>query len=275
MELRRRTFRRIAPALLTGLISVFAGAPASSGPWTLPRGESQTFIGVEYREDESAFDAEGERNEGRRRQFSTKVMREYGVRDYATVGVTLEARQSELDGDGEERTNTGVTAFSGHLRTRLRQVGGLVTAAQIGAEVASDYDPKLRPELGDGASELELRWLAGYGMGGGYGGAWFSAETAYAARNQDAADQLRVDGTAGFRPAAAPGLILMVQSFATLATGPGDRSDYDALKLAPSVAYQIGDAGESVTVRLGAGREVLTRNVEPATTIMVDFWIDF
>lgn len=245
---------------------------ASAGPWTLPAGDLRIYLSLEHRADDTRFDADGERADGTRRQLAGSVTTEYGATDWLTFSLRTEGRVTRLDSDGSDRTNRGVTKYGGAVRARLFKTDRLVGSVSAGVGVAGAFDPDLRPELDDGASEAELRGLLGYGFSSPLGDGWLAGEAAYRARNDDASDQVRLDATAGVRPPLDDRVMLMVQGFGTIAAGRGDRSDFDSLKLAPSIAYEATDWA---TVRLGAGREVVANGVEPGTTVMLDVWFSF
>lgn len=273
MITRRRAarWRRLLPFLAICIACCHARA-AQAGPWTLSAGDVRVYVGVEHRVDDADFDANGDPADGARRQLSVSTTSEFGATDWLTIGVSSEGRWSRIESDGRDGVNLGVTRYGGALRARLYDEDGVVASVQTGVGVAGRNDPNLRPELDDGASEAEFRGLVGYGFGSDWGNGWLAGEAAYRARDNDAADQVRLDATAGLRPPIDEDLMLMLQGFGVVAAGSGERSDFDSFKLAPSVAYEATDW---VTVRVGASREVIARGVEPGTTVMLDFWFSY
>ena len=264
-------------ASLAWVASILLTPPnAAAGPWTLAEDEEKFFISLEYRDDPAKFDARGDRADGRRVQVVGAVATEYGVTDAITLGLRTEGRWSSLESDGVGRDNAGLTETAVWLRTRFweGEIGGTqaVVSGQLRGGLAGRYDPNLRPELGDGASDVELRGLAGFGFATPMGDGWAGAEAGYRYRDRDAADQVRLDGVFGVRPEALPDAMVMLEGFGAVAAGSGARSDFDVLKLAPSVGYDVTD---SLAFRVGVTTEVLTRNIEAGTAVNFDVWWGF
>lgn len=270
-----QTARSIRSLAYAASVALWASV-ASAGPWTLAEGEEKFFASFEYREDPAEFDARGDRADGRRQQAVSAIATEYGVTNALTLGFRTEGRWSSLESDGVDRSHSGLTETAVWLRARLWQGEVADTQAvfsgQLRGGLAGRYDPNLRPELGDGASEVELRGLAGFGFATPFGHGWAGGEAGYRYRDRDAADQLRLDGTLGVRPEALPDAMVMLEGFGTVAVGSGERSDFDLLKLAPSVGY---DVTESLAFRVGVTTEVLTRNIEAGTAVNFDVWWGF
>ena len=268
---------RIVQQLVTAIsIALLWAGPASAGPWTLAEGEEKFFASIEYRDDPAEYDARGDRADGRRQQAVAAIATEYGVTDALTLGFRTEGRWSSLDSDGADRSHYGLTETAVWLRARLWQgeaaTTQMVISGQLRGGLAGRYDPSLRPELGDGASDVELRGLAGFGFNTPIGHGWAGSEAGYRYRDRDAADQIRLDGVFGVRPEALPGAMVMLESFGTVAVGSGERSDFDLLKVTPSVGYEVS---ENLTFRLGVTSEVLTRNIEAGTAVNFDIWWGF
>lgn len=266
-----RFFWRNWRACATAAASLVA-VDAQAGAWTLEEDATQLFLQVEYFEADTGFDANGDPANGTYRKLNGAFSTEYGLFDWLTIGSKAEARQTEIDSDGQDAKTYGPAEGGVWARVRFWRGAATVASAQIGYTDASAYDERLRPSLGDGASEIDMRGLIGHGFGAEWGDGWLNAEAAYRLRFEDAADQIRLDLTAGFRPAAAPRLLLMAQSFGTYAAGNGTRSDYDVLKLSPSVGFEITP---SVTVQIGVSREVMGRDIEEGQAVFSSLWWTF
>jgi hypothetical protein len=246
----------VRAALLAALAALHATG-SSAGAWTRPQGE--TFLSgstTYYRVDGSDAYAEA----------TAALYGEYGLREGLTVGGAAEIKQPTGSGEADEGD---ITLFA-FAQARLREgAAGDPLSAQIGLELPFGAD--LIPQS-SGDPALDLRLLYGRGFATPLGDAFFDLQGAVRLRFGDDADELRVDLTAGIRPAAR--WLLLAQSFSTIGlrnARPGG-DDYDVVKIAPSIGYEIV---EGVTVLLGAEREVYGRDVETGTRGRLAVWTTF
>lgn len=193
---------------------------------------------------------------------------EVGVGDGLTVGASLAAKADSRDGFG------GIsTAWSGAVffRSRLHEGSAGDPLSFQATVIAPLYRPD--PATGIFAEEraVDLRLLYGRGFGTGWGDAFVNIEAGTRLLMEGGADEFRLDATAGLRPL--PGLLVMAQAFGVLGQrNPGPfGSDYDSLKLAPSIGYNLGPA----TVLLGAEKTVAGRNVDHGLRVKLSLWRPF
>ena len=193
---------------------------------------------------------------------------EIGLRESLTLGASVAAKADSREGFG------GIsTAWSGAVFLRFRLHEG--SAGDPLAFQATVITPLDRPDPATGifAEEraVDLRLLYGRGYGTSWGDAFVNVEVGTRLLREGGADEFRLDVTAGLRPL--PRLLVMAQSFGVLGQRNADRfgSDYDSLKLAPSVGYDLGPA----TVLLGAEKTAAGRNVDHGLRVKLSLWRSF
>ena len=245
--------RRAALALLAAL----AATETAAGAWTRQPGEGFVSTATSYYRTDAAAPYE---------EATVALYGEYGVAEAITVGGAAEAVQPLDAPIGFE----GEVTLSAFAQARLREgAAGDPLSASIGVELPFG-DPLIAQNPDDPA--LDLRLLYGRGFGTGWGGAFVDLQGAVRLRFGEDADELRLDATAGLRPAER--WLVMLQSFATLGLRNADPGgdDFDVLKIAPSLGYELV---EDVTVLIGLEREVAGRDVDLGTRARLAVWTTF
>jgi hypothetical protein len=245
--------------VLKALVLALCPLPALAGAWTLAPGAGFFSAGASYyRNDPGTFE-----------QVSTATYLEYGLREGFTVGGSLEGEFPMGAASGQQARGT-VAAFG---RARL-WVGdqGDPFSLQLGTILPlGDLVDTGEAQL-DGERALDVRALYGRGFATAWGDAFVDLQGGWRRRFDDGADELRLDLTAGVRPA--PRWLVMLQSFNTigLRNARGDGPDFDVYKLAPAVGYELF---EGVTVLLGAEREIAGRNIDRGLRVRAAVWTTF
>lgn len=258
--------------LMAGCACLLA-ADAGAGAWTLAEGTGQVITTTGRR-----IAPVGAFLGGLARADSnySHVFVEYGLGDAWTVGASAYGEFSALDlSDIELRVGA-------HVRRRVwqRQAGDVVSVqAGIGLPVES-WLGSLAPEsLPDSVPEAEIRALYGRGWQWGWGDSFVSAELGYRWRGEGAADDVRIDATAGHE--AWKGVLALFSVFSAIPVQDGGEA---SLKLAPSVAYTIWPwLGENEkkpfgpvnpnTVQLGVLWDAL--NPEDGLGVQISLWKSF
>lgn len=190
---------------------------------------------------------------------------EWGWRDGVTIGGAAELALP--DGDDAE------TTLSSFVRTRLR-VGAAGDPLSAQLAVFQPFGDGSRQAAVGALSDtaVEARLLYGRGFGTARGDMFVDLQTGPRIEFGDAADQWRIDATVGLRPG--PRWLLLAQGFGTvsLRNARGEGDDYDVLKLAPGVGYEIGDGA---TLLVGLEREVWTRDVDKGVRFRIAIWRTF
>lgn len=201
-------------------------------------------------------------------EVKTSVYAEVGVLPWLTVGGSVETKADRRQGFGGDSTANSGAAF---LRVRLHAgAAGDPLSVQLGF-----IGPITKPDPSTGifAEEraIDARLLYGRGFATPLGDAFVNAEAARRWLREGGADEWRLDITAGLRPAAR--LLVMAQMFGVRGARNQDPfgSDYDSVKLAPAVGYDLGPA----TVLVGAEKTLAGRNVDHGLRLKLSIWRAF
>lgn len=254
--------------------SWWALAPSSvwAGAWTVPQGESRAFAEASIGQRDTEFDASGNPADGTYEKIEGTIAIEYGLIETLTVGSKNAYTRVGTDTDGDDFHISGLSEASLWARLRVWQSEGWIGSVQIGGAFRDMHVPQGGLALNDGANDVELRFLLGKGFGSSFGAGWLNVETAYRHRFDGAADQVKWHGTAGLRPDAVPGFLIMGQARATIAAERERASSFDQLSVTGTVGYTLTP---SFTVTLGAERDIYTDEIEPALTGKLGAWISF
>lgn len=224
-----------------------------AGAWTLEPGRAfLSLSGSAYRPSRP----------GAAEEATAALYAEVGVLRWLTVGGALESK-SRRD------TLSTVYSYAGFLRVRLHEgAAGDPLSVQVG------HIGPLGDEAPDLAAEeraIDLRLLYGRGFSSRLGPGWLNAEGGLRLLREDGADEWRLDMTAGIRPTSRT--LAMLQAFGTfgLRNQRPFGSDYDELKLAPSVGVVLGDT----TLVLGTEHVAWGRNVDRGLRVRLSLWRSF
>lgn len=135
---------------------------------------------------------------------------------------------------------TGLGTSEIGAQAHLINFGPVVTAVQGTFQLPATTRQTNPALIGNTARGAEARALAGLAFSLGSWPSYFDAEAAYRVRGSHAPDEVHIDLTLGTRPH--PKLLLLLQSFTTIPTGPGvpffPRSTYSNAEV--SAVYDIG-----------------------------------
>jgi hypothetical protein len=228
---------------------------AQAGAWTQAPGAGFASLSV------TAY----ETDDGGYSEATVDLYGEFGWREAVTLGGSVETAFP----DGED-SETTLSAFA---RTRLH-VGPAGDPLSVQFGVFQPFGDGSARAVADTLDDtaVEARLLYGRGFGTRHGDMYVDLQAGPRFEFGDAADQMRVDATVGLRPA--PRWIALLQAFGTVSfrNADGEGDDYDVLKIAPGVGYEITDG---VTMLLGLEREVLTRGVDEGLRVKLALWRSF
>lgn len=258
MRWRTRAARWTAAAAALSAGALSAGG-AAAGAWTRPLGETFVSLATGY------YATDG----GGYEETTATLYAEYGWREAWTLGGAVELKQPVGAASDEDR-QISLAAFA---RARL-WVGehGDPVSVQFGAILPLEDFTAATPSQNRRERDLDVRLQYGRGFATGWGDAFVDAQGGVRWRLEDAADEVRLDLTAGLRPA--PRWLLLAQSFNTigLRNATGEGADFDAYKLAPSIGYEIAPG---LTLLLGVEREVAGRNIDRGYRLRAAAWTAF
>ena len=272
--IRRKPRRARLPHAALICTSVIAASTASAhAAWVEPRGDLLTISALTAYRADAFFESGGHTRQTERfEKFELSSYLAYGYSDKLTIGAQptfVRVRTTSSRGTPSRTTLDKIELFG---RREIRKGNGWVVSTQFNTKIRSNnsgrIDRRERPNYRD--IEVRLLW--------GHSGQWrrrdyfFSAETGYRYRTGGAADQIRLDATAGFRPTRDWQLLL--QNFninATTQSGdPGTR--FNLHKLQFSV---LKDISRSTALQLGGFTELAGRNTGAGRAIFGSFWRRF
>jgi hypothetical protein len=258
--------RGLALAVVFGITQPL---PSLAGAWPQPEGEGLAILQLTpYTAEVDRFGPGGERLAGggsyRRIEFAPYV--EYGLTRRLTV--VVQPRMQTVWGDVGTATGLAQTNLALLYALHLGERDAFAIQAGIGTPGVGGDDPRVAEPNAD----YELRLL--YGRSVAFGGveAFGEIQAAFRRRSGAAADELRLDLTAGLMPA--PGWMLLAQGFSTFGLRNADPggADYDMHRVQLSV---VRDLAPRVSVQLGAFHELDGRNTALGTALVAALWLRF
>ena len=193
---------------------------------------------------------------------------EYGVSDRVTVLGRMAWQNVRRRYGLDVESAQGLAASEFGLRWQAWQTSTHVTSFQITGLVPGQGENVSNRPLGDGGQAWEARALWGWS---GNGDVFVDAQAAYRWRDHANLDEVRLDLTAGWRPADA--WLVLGQAFSVHsaeAAKPG-APEFDQLKLQASVGRRFGE----VEYHLGAFVTPYGRNTIEERAVFVSVWRRF
>jgi hypothetical protein len=243
----RMAKRNKSPGLLpcaVVCVSLLYSYPANSAAWTQGKGIGQAILALGRYHSSEYFDKTGHiKNSGNNfTKYEINPFFEYGLTDDITIGANPTIQHWQAD----RPINTSINNNSGGCTARRTTSGEVIESEVLVRKKLLEYNnmvfsvqplfktPCIRFSNAHIAPiwnsyELELRLLAGYGfkwdpnlLGGKirpFSGQYHfvNIESAYRKRNGEFSDQIKIDGTAGFR--FNENLLLLGQLFSVISAG--------------------------------------------------------
>ena len=244
----RRPHRRALAALLCALAVAGPSDRASASAWNRPAGDGLAIFDFTLGSGTDYFDGKGRLAPARaysKREIAGYV--EYGATDWLML-VARPSLDSIRIGAPDAGHHLGLGASAAGAQLHLLAYGPAVLAAQATFSLPGSTSRRNPAEIGDTAREGDLRLLGGVAFTLGRFVSFIDAQGSYRIRSDGAAAQWHGDLTFGLYPTAK--LLLLLQSFTAVPTGPGDawypssRSTKLALSgvyaLTPAWALQLG-----------------------------------
>jgi len=250
----------VARGAWAALASLALARTAAAAAWTLAPGAGFVSASASYFSTggDEAFE-----------EVTTSTYGEYGAAEGFTIGGVIESSKP-VGAVSDQSTDVTLAAF-GRLRLHSGAAGDPFSL-QAGVVVPLDTLSRTGAQQLDSEQEVDLRALYGRGFATGWGDAFYDLQGGVRIKLRDGADEVKLDLTAGLRPA--PGWLLLIQSFSTIGmrnNGEGG-SDFDVFRLAPSVGYELWT---DVTLLLGIEQDVAGRSIDKGTRLKLAVWTTF
>ena len=294
-------------ALLSCIITLFY-SQANAAAWTQGKGHGQAIISLEGYQSANYFDDNSNIKDSGSKfiKYEINPFFEYGLTDDITIGINPMIQYWQNDKPQTSATNNSTRSCntngftSGEIieseffvRKKLLDRNNAVVSIQPLVKT-----PCLRINDGDisvlgNSYDLELRILGGYGFKWDSDGRmrpftgqyhFVNLESAYRKRHGDYSDQIKIDGTAGFR--FNKDVLILGQVFSVISTGKEivgttevtqnifiPRNDnYYNLKLQLSGVVQMT---KTSSFQLGVYTDALGKNYGQGTGVLAAIWKGF
>lgn len=289
---------------------------AFSAAWTQAQGETQLILNLSAYSSENYFDGNSNKNssEVKFNKFEINPFIEYGLTDTITIGSNVSTQLWRFDKKGSNSAifdfrqcglfsntpgdiiNTSIIESEFFFRKRLYKKNNLVFSVQplVKAPCISVQNGSF--EFIDKTTDIEMRFLAGYGFewnpdiqianikrpfAGQYH--FLNLEAAYRKRSSLFSDQIKFDGTAGFR--LKNNLLLMGQMFTAISTGDEsvravisnnqlftEEDNYYTVKAQISAIHQLT---KSKSLQIGISKEIAGKNSGDGIGATLSLWYGF
>lgn len=264
---------RLSHAVVIYMIIAGGWAAPTYAAWVEPRGDLLSISALTAYQADSFFGPDGSAQKTERfEKFELSPYLAYGYSDKLTIGLqpTFVRVRTTSTRNSPSRTTLENIEFFG--RREIRKGNSWVVSGQLNAKFRSRHSTRIDRRERKEYRDFEARLLSGNS------GQWrrrdyfFSTEAGYRYRTGGAADQFRLDATAGFRPVRDWQFLL--QSFNIYAaTRSGDQgTNFNLNKIQFSI---LKDISSSSAVQLGGFTELAGRNTGAGKAVFGSFWRRF
>ncbi|MEL7489196.1 MAG: hypothetical protein AAGJ73_00640 [Pseudomonadota bacterium] len=205
-------------------------------------------------------------------RIETDTYFEYGLTGKTILGGKIVYGTSTLKNEFESVSVSGVSEAELFLQRQVWSRGKNVASVSITGAIPNNVEAGLRPGVANDGPAAEIRVLFGRRLTERPREFYVGAEAGFRKRFGDAADQGRIDITAGYQPAEK--FLLLLQSFNTISVRneTGEGADFDAYKIAPSLVWR---GGRRWALQGGVIHEYAGRNLATGTTYFFGLWSEF
>lgn len=287
---------------------VYLSSDAYAAAWTQGKGIGQMILSLGGYQSSHYFDQNGVIQDSRNTftKYEINPFFEYGLTDDITIGANplIQHWQSEKPNTSLQNNHSGDCDATGNtsgeiieseflVRKKLLERGNTVLSIQPLFKTPCIRINDASISTIWNSYDLELRLLGGYGFkwesdgrmrpfAGQYH--FVNLETAYRKRNGQFSDQIKIDGTAGFRYS--EDILILGQFFSIISTGEenvgsievqkgiysANIDNYSNLKLQLSGVMQIAKAS---SFQLGVYADVMGKNYGQGSGVMASLWKGF
>jgi hypothetical protein len=267
-----------------GLASAAGTSPAHAGAWTYAAGTGQVIFNNTYYRATHEFTKSGDRrsfsDDGEFTKFEFNPWIEYGLRDDLTMVLNLFVRRVAFSNDFTDDTNFGIADPEIGLRYRLSPPDAKTVWAVQGLVKLPLSEPDATPPLGNEQTDVEARLLVGRSFSIGPRWGYWDVEVGYRFRDEEPADEIKLEATLGVSPIER--WLLIGQFFGTVGlrngtsirieNNPTIDPNYDLYKVQLSIVYELT---RSVRLQLGYLRDLAGRNTGAGEAALLAVWFRF
>ena len=244
--------------------------PCSAGAWLQDPGSGQAVFSSTATMAFRWFDRKGKpRSSGKFRKQETAVAIEYGLADgFSILAASQIQRQIVPTADWQVQSASASGLFGGKARLWSNEHSILSFQATVqgaGERTMMDYSRKLQPP-----AQLDMRASLGHNLRHADGPIFVEIQLGYRWHGGGNADEIRLDAGVGLRPI--PDLLVMVQSFNTLALSGNRRFGTGSVRLHRIQTSVVYDMTENWSVQLGGFASLKGRNTLKEQGIVLALW---
>jgi len=271
--LRRSSFntrgRVICAVVFVCLATMFSHLTAYAGPWPTPIGKGQIISTTLTDHANKAYDEDGDLSLGVEfAKFDTGLFWEHGLSKDITVVLHSSLQDINFSSGVDQAEFKGLGESGIGLRHVLWQDERSVLSTQMSVIFPSSGETISDADLGFGATNFEMRVLAGRSFKFAQKDGFVDVQAAWRLRPSDNPDEYRVDGTVGWRPK--ENIQVLAQGFYAQGNGKfGIARQNSRLKLQTSLVY---DKTPKTSYQIGVYQTVAGRNIVKEKALFFGVW---
>lgn len=234
------------------------------------QGEGRVIVTAIYSDSDRAFNANGR---------SVPILGyekvelyaagEYGLTDDLTLLLTPSYRSVSVAGDVDTR---GLNFVEAGARYRIGEAGGTTFSLQGTVRVPGATRRDALGQVGNVATEIDLRGQAGAGFGPNGAAGFVIGELGYRIRTEDPPDEFHADLTLGLH--LAPRWTLIANSYNTISNGRG-RGVFTDYRYHNLYLGLVHDVSPTVAVQAGGLATLAGKNALRERGLFGGFWLRF
>ncbi len=205
-------------------------------------------------------------------RFESDAYVEYGATRRFTIGGKARYGSTTIQRGAERDTASGVSEIEAFTQYQLLRSRRHAAALRISASKNRGLQSGARNELQNTGFDTEIAALYGQDVVLEPVNIYWAVEAGYRKRFGDAADQIKSTATIGVEPHQR--LLLLLETFSTtsLRNETGGGSDFDVVKIQPSVLFRLNNRW---ALQAGLSKEPIVRNLQPGRTYFISLWNRF
>ena len=242
---------------------------AHAGPWPVPVGTGQIINTTLTDRASKAYDGNGDLNlDVEFSKFDTGLFWEHGLSKDVTIVLHSSVQDISFSAGVDKASFQGLGESGVGLRSVLWQNERSVISTQASVIFPSSGETISDADLGFGATNYEMRVLAGRSFKFAQKDGFVDIQAAWRLRPSGNPDEYRLDGTIGWRPKEK--IQLLAQGFYAQGNGKfGIARQNSRLKLQTSLVY---DKSAKTSYQIGVYQTVAGRNIVKENAVFVGVW---
>lgn len=267
-------------AALTNIFSIFLADNACAGAWLQEEGKFQAILNYNYLSTDQFFDAGGDKSSNikfTKGEISPYI--EYGLDSEWTIGGSLNMQSASSNGVSGNVTDLNEYKLAyGEAFARYELYTGEddVISIEPRLKLPIEKSAGINPEGTTPIPELKASYGQAHSIFGEYDSFTDIAATYRLRVEDELADMIKMEASAGIRPFSETPILFLAQSFYELAltdiSATSNSGNYELLKIQLSAAYEFDN---DITVQAGLFSNVQGANTAAGNGILLSSWLNF